>query len=111
MQKIYDSYRFNKAGESLLGYRRDELLGKNDYDFFPKEEADFFTSKDRKVLQDGVMIDIPEEPIHTREKGVRFLHTKKIPVYDQQGQPQYLLGISEDITERRDNSSRGGTAS
>ena len=93
--------RFNKAGESLLGYRREELLGKNDYDFFPREEADFFTTQDRKVLQDGVLIDIAEEPIHTREKGVRFLHTKKIPVYDEQGHPQYLLGISDDITERR----------
>ena len=93
--------RFNKAGESLLGYNREELLGKNDYDFFPREEADFFTTQDRKVLQGGDLIDIAEEPIHTREKGVRFLHTKKIPVYDQQGRPQYLLGISEDITERK----------
>ena len=93
--------RFNKAGESLLGYRREELLGKNDYDFFPREEADFFTTQDRKVLKDGVLIDIAEEPIHTREKGLRFLHTKKIPVYDEQGHPQYLLGISDDITERR----------
>ena len=31
--------RFNRAGEALLGYQRGELLGKNDYDFFPTEEA------------------------------------------------------------------------
>ncbi|MFH0821899.1 MAG: ABC transporter substrate binding protein, partial [Pseudomonadota bacterium] len=35
--------RFNKAGEKLLGYKREDLIGKNDYDFFPKEQADFFT--------------------------------------------------------------------
>src|SRR5206468_8367123 len=36
-------FRFNKAGEELLGYSRNDLIGKNDYDFFPKEQADFFT--------------------------------------------------------------------
>ena len=93
--------RFNKAAEELLGYSRDEMLGKNDYDFFPKQEADFFTSKDKEVLRQKVMHDIPEEPIQTKYKGVRTLHTKKIPILDEAGKPLYLLGISEDITERR----------
>lgn len=93
--------RFNKAGEELLGFSRDELIGKNDYDFFPKEEADFFTSEDRKVLKSDNVLDIPEEPIHTKEKGERTLHTKKIAIHDDMGNPTYLLGISEDITERK----------
>ena len=93
--------RINKAGEDLLGYSRDELSGKSDYDFFPKEEADFFTARDREVLASGKQLDIPEEPIHTRTKGVRILHTKKLPILDASNQPLYLLGISEDITERK----------
>ncbi|HXX76830.1 MAG TPA: PAS domain S-box protein [Nitrospiraceae bacterium] len=93
--------RFNRAGEDLLGYSRDELLGKNDYDFFPKAEADFFTSKDREVLSDGRLVDIPEEPIETKHRGQRILHTKKIPIMDEWGHPLYLLGISEDITEQK----------
>jgi PAS domain S-box-containing protein len=92
--------QFNKAGEDLLGYSRRHLLGKNDYDFFPKEEADFFTQKDREVLSTQRLVDIPSEPIHTKKRGTRILHTKKIPLYDEVGKPQYLLGISEDITER-----------
>lgn len=67
---------FNQAGEKLLGYNRDELLGKNDYDFFPKSEADFFTGKDRQVLNRGQVVDIEEEPIHTKN-GLKILHTKK----------------------------------
>ena len=93
--------RFNKAGEDLLGYAREDLYGKNDYDFFPKEEADFFIQKDREVLRKGAVLDIPEETIHTRKKGERILHTKKIPILDDQKQPRFLLGISEDITEKR----------
>jgi len=93
--------RFNKAGEELLGIPAAEMIGKNDYDFFPKHEADFFTNKDRAVLKGGKMVDIPEEPIHTKHKGVRYLHTKKIPILGKGGKPQFLLGISEDITDKK----------
>ncbi|MGB3728532.1 MAG: PAS domain S-box protein, partial [Thermodesulfobacteriota bacterium] len=93
--------RFNKAGEDLLGYSRDKLIGKNDYDFFTKEEADFFIEKDKATLASSEPIDIPEEEIHTKSKGTRTLHTKKITIRDENGNPNYLLGISEDITERK----------
>jgi two-component system sensor histidine kinase UhpB len=93
--------RFNKAGEELLGCRRQELIGKSDHELFPKDEADFFTGADRDVLKTCKVLDIPEEPILTKGKGLRHLHTKKIPILDENGQPLYLLGISEDVTERK----------
>jgi PAS domain S-box-containing protein len=93
--------RFNRAGEDLLGHSRDDLLGKNDYDFFPKEQADFFTKKDREVLHGRKVVYVTEEPIQTRNKGERILHTKKVPILDARGKPAYLLGISEDITDRK----------
>jgi len=93
--------RFNRAGEELLGHSRDDLLGKNDYDFFPKEQADFFTQKDREVLRRKVIVDIQEEPLQTRDRGERILHTKKVPILNANGEPEYLMGISEDITDRK----------
>jgi PAS domain S-box-containing protein len=94
--------RFNRAGEQLLGHSRDELRGKCDYDFFPREEADFFTSCDREVLAQGALKDIAEEVIETRDNGTRLLHTKKIPLFDEHGRAHYLLGISEDITQAKE---------
>ena len=93
--------RFNKAGEALTGYSREDLLGKNDYDIFPKEEADYFTRKDREAINNTKLLEISEEPIQTKYKDERILHTQKIPICDEEGKPKYLLGISEDITERK----------
>jgi PAS domain S-box-containing protein len=92
---------FNRAGAEVFTHRRADLIGKNDYDLFPKEEADFFTEKDRAVLHNKALLDIPEEPIKTAQLGARILHTKKIPLLDGKGEPAYLLGVSEDITERK----------
>ncbi len=98
--------RFNRAGEQLLGWKREELLGKTDHDFYPKEQADFFHAKDRETLRGKQLVDIPEEPIETKDKGLRWLHTKKVPVLDDGGEPLYLLGISEDITARKEAEER-----
>jgi len=93
--------RVNRTGEDLLGWPNKTLIGKTDYDFWPQEQAEFFIEKDRETLTRGNVVDIPEQPIHTRHHGVRILHTKKVPILDTAGNPLYLLGISEDVTERR----------
>ncbi len=91
----------NCAGENLMGISRDELLGRNDFDFFPKEQAEMFVNADKKVLREKKMIDIPEELIQTKNQGIRILHTKKVPIMNNEGEPKFLLGISEDITVRK----------
>ena len=93
--------RFNRAGERMIGRSRNELVGGSDYDISSKEEADFFAATDREVLAAGVQQDIPEEVHSAGPRGHRVLHTKKIPILDEAGRPTYLLGISEDITDRK----------
>jgi PAS domain S-box-containing protein len=93
---------FNRAGEELLGYARESLLGKSDLDFFPAEQAAYFIAKDREVLAgEAGMLDIAEELIQTAKKGQRLLHTRKVSIRGNDGIAKYLLGISEDITERK----------
>jgi diguanylate cyclase (GGDEF)-like protein/PAS domain S-box-containing protein len=91
----------NRAGEELLGLSRGDLIGKNDHDFFPKDQADAFAAADRALLQSKAKQVIKEEPLHTRSKGVRFLRTTEIPIAGDDGKAQYLLGVSEDVTEQK----------
>jgi PAS domain S-box-containing protein len=93
---------FNRAGEDLIGYDSEDLLGKNNLDLFPPEQAAHFMAKDREVIDGEVgMLDIPEEPILTAKNGQRLLHTRKVCIRGADGTTKYLLGISEDITERK----------
>ena len=89
---------------------REELIGKNDYDFFPKDEADFFTEKDRDVLERQ------EGRRHSGRADRDPCRRAALPAHQEdpdprrvKGVPRYLLGISEDITEAQARAGGAGT--
>jgi len=92
---------WNKASEEQYGYASDELLGKSAYDVFPHRDAERITKQDRETLQRGTLLEIKENSVVTKHKGPRIFHIKKVPIVDEDGRPRYLVGISEDITERK----------
>ncbi|WP_430246178.1 bifunctional diguanylate cyclase/phosphodiesterase [Neorhizobium sp. DAR64861/K0K2] len=89
----------NKAGEALLGIDRHDLIGKTDFNLFEKDEAERFRGADQDVVASGELVTIENEPLSTPD-GLRSLRTQKVGVPDAEGNPRYLLGISEDVTER-----------
>jgi PAS domain S-box-containing protein len=92
---------WNKASEELFGYSREEVLGKNDYEFLPAQQARYLRANDRQVLAGGELVDIAEAPLITPHRGKRIVHSKKVPLIDETGTPRYLLGICRDITEEK----------
>ncbi len=91
----------NRAGETLLGLPRDQLVGKTPHEIFDKETADTIVEHDREMLHSNPEIYVPEHSINTPRNGVRLVTSNRICVRDQNGEMQYLLGVSEDMTERK----------
>ncbi len=74
-------------------------IGKTDYDFFPKEQADVFRMHDRRVLETGE-IDFNEEEVIDAHGNVRVIETKKTLYVSKDGE-RYIIGAVRDITERK----------
>lgn len=98
---IKNDFRFtlwNKQAEKIFGLKAEECIGKNDYDFFSKADADFFRLKDIETITNDGILDIPEETVQTSQGSI-LIHTLKTVVKDNNGEPLYLLGVSENISE------------
>lgn len=85
----------NDANVRLIGAPREQLLGKSDYDFFPKEQADVFWYHDEQTFEQGYTIN--EEAV-TVGSEVRTFITQKTVGTTAQGN-RYLVGVMLDITE------------
>jgi len=90
----------NRAAEEFYGVSRDEVIGKDVYDIYPKETADRITTTYRKLLE-GRSKMFDEHEVLTPANGLRLVTSKSLPVVDAHGRPQYVLTVLDDITERR----------
>ncbi|MES2591572.1 MAG: PAS domain S-box protein [Bacteroidota bacterium] len=100
---IKNGFRFslwNKKAEEIFGLEAEDCIGKNDYDFFPDLDADWYRKNDEEASKMEGILDIPEEIVVSKNKHV-IVHTQKIIVRNSEGEPLILLGVSEDITDRR----------
>jgi PAS domain S-box-containing protein len=90
----------NEASCQLIGHERGELLGKSDYDFFPKSEADVFWMKDDLVFTSGALNENEELITDAAGKEHSILTRKGLRV-DAEGR-RYLVGVITDITDRKE---------
>lgn len=90
----------NRRFEMFFGVRESEIIGKTDYDFVAKEQADFFRQIDRKVMATGKP-SVNEEWLTFTEDGyLGLFETIKTPMYDGRRRLSGVLGVARDITER-----------
>ncbi len=95
----------NKASEELHGYRRDDTVGKTLYDIFPKKRADQISAQDAECLQTEEKMVMREYPIPT-PYGDRLIVTKKVAIAGDDGEPEYILTLIDDVTEIRESERR-----
>ncbi len=88
----------NDAFCKFMGYKREKLIGKSDYDFFPKEEAEVFWKKDDQVLKSAEPNE-NEEDFTDASGELHVISTKKMVFTEQATGDRVLVGIIRDITE------------
>jgi PAS domain S-box-containing protein len=95
--------RFTFANQkflAILGKRLDEIVGKTDYDFFPKELAEKYRADDAKVLSTGQSFDTIEEHV-TPEGSMLYVQVVKTPVRGADGEIIGTQCIFWDVTEKK----------
>jgi diguanylate cyclase (GGDEF)-like protein/PAS domain S-box-containing protein len=92
---------FNRAYEELTGDARARMIGMTPHELYPKERADLIVESDEEALRSTHSVPVREHPIPSADKGVRLVTGQKVAVRDEAGNPQHLLIVLEDVTERR----------
>jgi len=94
-------FMLNDAACKVMGRPREELIGKSDYDLFPKEQADKFWERDSFVLESG-QTDLNEEEITWHGK-LHTISTKKSLFTDPVTSKNFITGTIRDITELKES--------
>ncbi|MDD3052288.1 MAG: PAS domain-containing sensor histidine kinase [Candidatus Cloacimonetes bacterium] len=91
----------NPRFEQFFGAIETDIIGKTDYDFVPKDLADFFRKKDNEAkLAEKPSVNL-EWVTFASDGHKELLETIKTPMYDSDGKLIGILGISRDITEHK----------
>ncbi len=88
----------NRNFLELFRLQDTDILGKTDFDLFPAKRAEEYRRNDMLVVEQKAPIDFEESAV--LDDGLHTYVSSKFPLYDAQGKPYAVCGISTDITTR-----------
>jgi PAS domain S-box-containing protein len=92
----------NNAGEKYLNAPQHALSGKTTAEVLATQTADEIALRDRAAVESRAVSTSEGHSLDTPALGTRILNTTRVPILDADGEPQFLLGVVEDVTERRE---------
>jgi len=87
----------NDAAVEMMGQPREMLIGKSDYDLYPKEQADVFQKYDKLVFETGNNSN--EEVITWSDGSLHTIVTHKQLYIEKPSGRKFIVGTSHDISE------------
>jgi diguanylate cyclase (GGDEF)-like protein/PAS domain S-box-containing protein len=90
----------NKKGEEFFGRSKSQIIGKNVHEIFPPQAAARIEINDQICLRENQLQILEHTPSHLPEDYPVKISTRKVIVRTPSGEPEYLLSIIEDVTER-----------
>jgi len=92
----------NKLVANRMGVEPEDLIGKTDFDFFPREMAEKFFADEQALIKSGKPLIDREEIAFDKTRGTdRVILTSKVPLRDADGNLTGIVGTGFDITERK----------
>ncbi len=82
---------------NLVGKPLEQIIGKNDYDFFSDSEAKYFQTIDRSIIENGIPQSLTEWVTGTEGEKIYF-STVKSPLRNEKGQIIGVVGVARDLT-------------
>jgi PAS domain S-box-containing protein len=100
--KTHRYLRRNRFAQERFGPRNESSVGKAPHEIFSREQADQFVESDLRLFETGRMQEIPEQQVIDLGTGItRIQHLRKVPLYDENDEPWLVVGVADDITERK----------
>jgi diguanylate cyclase (GGDEF)-like protein/PAS domain S-box-containing protein len=90
----------NRAAEDLWGIPRGDVIGKSTHELFPAATAAAIVARDIELLESRQRMKTSTHRVEMPNNDSRLVASRRIAILDDDGEPQYLIGLIEDITER-----------
>lgn len=91
----------NRAGESIMGLRREQVIGRTWHEVYGRHFADLYAELDRRALAEGHQVERPRDVMLRADGRTLTVNQRIVPLFepDAQGRARYVMSIVDDLTE------------
>lgn len=94
--------RYTYVLNPQLGLHTEDMIGKTDYDFLSKEDAEKLTIVKKQVIDTGITLRM-ETALQSLKGGKEYFEGSYIPKYNDEGRIDGIMGYFRNISERKHN--------
>ena len=96
----YTLSQVNALAEDILGEKAQDIVGASDFDIFPEDIAEDLRKQDEQTVNSGSIIRIEEKKVEKKDGTVFDADITRVPVYNEKGEPNFLMVLIQDVTDR-----------